>query len=46
MAYSGLEIVRAVGWEVPVGFTCRMIEFAKYLDVDAMYDRQERMGRM
>lgn len=46
MAYSGLEIVKAVGWEVPADFTCRIAEFAKYLDVNAAYDRRERMGRM
>ena len=46
MACGGPEVPRAVGWNVPADFGCRIVEFARYLDVDATYDRRERTGRM
>lgn len=46
MADSGLDIVRAGMWEVPGDFRCRKPEFAEYLNADAPYDQQQRMGQM
>ena len=33
-------------WEVPDDFKCRKTEFAECLDVAALYDQQQWMGRM
>ena len=41
-----LDIVKASMWEVPGDFRCRKPEFAEYLDADASYDQQQRMGQM
>ena len=46
MAGNGLDIVKAGIWEVPEDFKCRKPEFVEYLDVDAPYDQQQRMGQM
>lgn len=46
MVSSGLDMVKAGLWEVPADFRCRKPEFAEYLDVDAAYDQQQRMGQM
>ena len=46
MIRSGLEMVRAGLWEVPPDFQCRKPEYAEYLDVNAVYDQQQRMGQL
>lgn len=46
MVYNGLKVSRAFDWNVPVDFRCRIVDFARYLDANAIYDRRERMGRM
>ena len=46
MAGSGVNMVKAGTWEVPKDFRCRKPEFAEYLGVAAVYDQQQKMGRM
>ena len=46
MWYSELKVSKAIDWYVPTDFRCRVAEFTRYLDADATYDRQQRMGRM
>ena len=46
MGYSGLEIVKADYTLAPSEFKCQKPEFAEYLSIDSIYDRQEKMGRM
>lgn len=46
MPGSGIKMIKASVWEVPKDFRCSKPEFAEYLDVDAVYDQRERMGRM
>ena len=42
----GLEVVKADAKRTPADFRCRRPEFAEYLYIESIYDRQERMGRM
>ena len=46
MDYYDLEIIKADETRIPVDFRCRKPEFAEYLYIESIYDRQERMGRM
>ena len=43
---AGKFRVAKSGWEVPSGFKCRKPMFAEYLNVNAQYDRQQRMGQV
>lgn len=45
MPYRGISLKRAE-WQKPVDFTCRKPEFAAYLEANAAYDQQQRMGQM
>ena len=46
VARSGLYMIRVGIWDAPAGFRCRKIEYAKYLDINAAHDQQQRMGQM
>ncbi len=39
-------MVRAGLWEVLPDFRCRKPEYAEYLDINAAYDQQQRMGQL
>ena len=46
MDYNGFVIIKADAKRTPADFKCRKPEFAEYLYIESIYDRQERMGRM
>ena len=45
MTAGELRVAKS-GWEVPSGFKRRKPMFAEYLNVNAQYDRQQRMGQV
>ena len=45
MTAGKLRVAKS-GWEVPSGFKCKKPMFAEYLNVNAQYDRQQRMGQV
>ena len=45
MNIASLQVIKAAGGGVPADFRCKKPEFAEYLDANAAYDQQHKMGR-